>query len=204
MDSMLKQRLVGTLVLVALGIVFWPLIFTQPDTRDPLVLGPRPEQPEIDRTPIAPPQSLRASVDPLLPDDSVQSEGEQAHADKTTFLEDSVIEDAAKSVPVLNESKQTLVRNSSSDMEPLIDAQGLPRFWVLQVATVSSETRADVLVTTLRERAYKAFATQFQKENQVLYRVQIGPNVDRQRLKKIKPDIDQALSVDSQILRYSQ
>tara|TARA_B100001059_G_scaffold119543_1_gene119801 strand:+ start:18494 stop:18898 length:405 start_codon:yes stop_codon:yes gene_type:complete len=134
----------------------------------------------------------------------VQSEGEQAHADKTTFLDDSVIEDAAKSVPVLNESKQTLVRNSSSDIEPLIDAQGLPRFWVLQVATLSSEARADALVTTLRERAYKAFATQFQSENQVLYRVQIGPNVDRQRLKKIKPDIDQALSVDSQILRYSQ
>ena len=27
MDPLLKQRLVGTLVLVALGVVFWPLIF---------------------------------------------------------------------------------------------------------------------------------------------------------------------------------
>jgi len=69
---------------------------------------------------------------------------------------------------------------------------------------VSSQARADALVETLRAREYKAFSTQFQKGSQALHRVQIGPNLDRQRLEKIKPDIDQALAVDAQILRYTQ
>lgn len=89
MDSVLKQRLVGTLVLVALGIVFWPLIFTQPENREPLVLGPMPEKPEIDRTPIAPPEIPSEAVEALLPDVAVLSADEQGSADDKTSLDDN-------------------------------------------------------------------------------------------------------------------
>ena len=33
MNDILKQRLVGALILVALGVVFWPIIFLQPDDK---------------------------------------------------------------------------------------------------------------------------------------------------------------------------
>ena len=49
MDPLLKQRLVGTLVLVALGVVFWPLIFVTPQDRDPVVLQPISGRPVIDQ-----------------------------------------------------------------------------------------------------------------------------------------------------------
>lgn len=201
---MLRQRLVGTLVLVALGIVFWPLIFTQPESREPLVLAPMPGQPNIDRTPIEPPHSFRQSVEARLPDAAAPSAEEQLLADNKTLLDDDGAEHAANELSLMSQPAETPPRDAPPVMEPLIDAGGLPRFWVLQVATVSSETRADALVATLREREYKAFATEFQRADQSLYRIQVGPNVERQRLEKIKPDIDRALSVDSQILRYSQ
>lgn len=201
---MLKQRLVGILVLVALGIVFWPLIFTPPERREPLVLGPMPEQPEIDRTPIAPPQSFRESVEGRLPDVAVVSEAEQDLADEKTQLDDDAVQNVVAELSQLGEPEESPVRETPPATDPLIDAAGLPRFWVLQVATVSSVSRADTLVALLRERKYKAFSTLYQREDQALYRVQIGPNAERQRLEKIKPNIDQALSVDSQIIRYSQ
>ena len=202
---MLKQRLVGILVLVALGIVFWPLIFTQPEDREPLVLGPMPEPPEIDRTPLAPPKSFRESVEGRLPDGPVVSEADQDLADDKTRLDDDAVQNvAAEFSQLAGEPEESPVRETPPVMDPLIDAEGLPRFWVLQVATVSSASRADTLVSLLRQREYKAFSTQYQREDQTLYRVQIGPNAERQRLEKIKPNIDQALSVDSQILRYSQ
>ena len=43
LNPLIKQRLVGTVVLVALGIVFWPLIFVTPESRDPIVLTTYPK-----------------------------------------------------------------------------------------------------------------------------------------------------------------
>ena len=34
MNDILKQRLVGALILVALGVVFWPIIFVEPGVKD--------------------------------------------------------------------------------------------------------------------------------------------------------------------------
>jgi DedD protein len=202
---MLKQRLVGTLVLVALGIVFWPLIFAPPESsREPLVLGPMPDPPQIDRSPIAPPEDFRDSVEDSLPDTTVLSAEEQSLADDITLLDETAPEDNLDGLAQLSGALESTERVLPSSTEPLIDAEGLAQFWVLQVATVSSQDRAEALVSGLRERQYKAFSSQFQKEGKTLYRIQIGPNVERQRLENIKPEVDRAIAVESQILRYSQ
>lgn len=202
---MLKQRLVGTLVLVALGIVFWPLIFAPPESsREPLVLGPMPDPPQIDRSPIAPPEDFRGSVEDSLPDTTVLSAKEQSLADDITLLDETAPEDNLDGLAQLSGALESTERVVPSATEPLIDAEGLAQFWVLQVATVSSQDRAEALVSGLRERQYKAFSSQFQKEGKTLYRIQIGPNVERQRLENIKPEVDRAIAVESQILRYSQ
>ena len=202
---MLKQRLVGTLVLVALGIVFWPLIFAPPESiREPLVLGPMPDPPQIDHSPIAPPEDFRDSVEDSLPDTTVLSAEEQSLADDITLLDETAPEDNLDGLAQLSGALESTERVVPSATEPLIDAEGLAQFWVLQVATVSSQDRAEALVSGLRERQYKAFSSQFQKEGKTLYRIQIGPNVERQRLENIKPEVDRAIAVESQILRYSQ
>ena len=202
---MLKQRLVGTLVLVALGIVFWPLIFAPPESsREPLVLGPMPDPPQIDRSAIAPPEDFRDSVEDSLPDTTVLSAEEQSLADDITLLDESAPEDNLDGLAQLSGALESTERVVPSATEPLIDAEGLAQFWVLQVATVSSQDRAEALVSGLRERQYKAFSSQFQKEGKTLYRIQIGPNVERRRLENIKPEVDRAIAVESQILRYSQ
>ena len=59
MSPLLKQRMVGTLVLIALGIVFWPLIFVTPESRDPITLQPMADKPAVDQSPISPPKATR-------------------------------------------------------------------------------------------------------------------------------------------------
>ncbi len=55
MNDILKQRLVGALILLALGVVFWPIIFVEP-TEGPGGEGGRiPPQPSVDTRPIEPP-----------------------------------------------------------------------------------------------------------------------------------------------------
>ncbi len=192
-------------MLVALGIVFWPLIFAPPESsREPLVLGPMPDPPQIDRSAIAPPEDFRDSVEDSLPDTTVLSAEEQSLADDITLLDETAPEDNLDGLAQLSGALESTERVLPSATEALIDAEGLAQFWVLQVATVSSQDRAEALVSGLRERQYKAFSSQFQKEGKTLYRIQIGPNVERQRLENIKPEVDRAIAVESQILRYSQ
>ena len=202
MDSLLKQRLVGASVLVALGVVFWPLIFTQPDIRDPLVLSEMPARPVIDQSPIQPPSDPSEQITAQLPIVEVVPEALQESADNRTVVGDEG--DGLRELEPETSPLEVPIREDLDGGQPLIDDSGLPIFWVLQVATVGRESRAEEIVTALRERGYKAFYSRFTRVDQQLFRVQVGPNSDQAYLRSIKESIDTALQVDSQLLRYVQ
>lgn len=202
MNPLIKQRLVGTVVLVALGIVFWPLIFDAPDVHDPIVLKPLSEKPVVDRTPIPAPESFEATVIEALPDTPTIDPGAQLAADEDTRTEADAI--GLEALSGADELTHSADLTAPVDSDALVDEAGLPIFWVLQVATVGSGERADELVAGLEQRGYRAFSTQYVRVDEDLYRVQIGPNVDRATLMQLKPEIDSILAVDSQVLRYVQ
>ena len=192
----------GTLVLIALGIVFWPLIVTAPEVRDPIVLAPIPEAPLIDRTPISTPKSYQAAVEAQLPDAPTVPEAEQVAADDSTFIDDSA--SIQFDVPPAAEAVAAASSKTKSHDAGLIDDEGLAQFWVLQVATLASEARATEVVSNLKDQGYKAFYRPFKRGDETLFRVQIGPNAERERLQRFTPQIDKALGVESEILRYTQ
>jgi DedD protein len=193
---------VGTLVLIALGIVFWPLIVTAPDVRDPIVLAPMPEAPLVDRTPISAPESYQAEVEAQLPSAPTVPESEQIAADDSTFIEENA--PIQFDVPPADEAVVGASSLAKPDDSILIDKEGLAQFWVLQVATLASEARATEVVANLKNQGYKAFYRRFVRGDQTLFRVQIGPNAERERLQRFRPQIDKALGVESEILRYTQ
>ena len=202
MNPLLKQRLVGALVLVALGVVFWPLIFVTPENREPLVLQPMSQRPVIDQTPISEPESYESSVAPALPAAPQNPQVMQDAADAST--QTNAEAGALESLPSRESVATPQPGADAPSADPLIDDDGFAVFYVLQVATVGSSDRAKEIVEGLRSRGYKAFSKRYVRVDDELYRVQIGPNAERDPLLKMKPEIDQALNVDSQILRYEQ
>ena len=202
MDPLFRQRLVGTLVLVALGIVFWPLIFVPPETREPIVLQPMSQRPAIDQTPIPDPESFEPAVAPMLPEPPKNPSQVQEAADIQTRTDAEA--DSLAALPDSDSVAAAQPRVATPSEEPLVDDQGLAIFYVLQVATVGSASRADELVEALQALGYKAFSNPYVRVDDELFRVQIGPNAERTPLMRIKPEIDAVLEVDSQILRYEQ
>ena len=202
MNPLTKHRLVGTVVLVALGIVFWPLIFDAPNVHDPIALKAMSDKPFVDRTPIPMPESFEAVVKETLPDSPSIEAGVQLAADENTRTgADAVGLQALRGSDELADNSEP---TESGNGDTLVDEAGLPIFWVLQVAAVGSSDRADELVAALEQRGYRAFFKQYLREAEQLYRVQIGPKFDRAALMQIKPEIDSILAVDSQVLRYVQ
>ncbi len=63
MNDIFKQRLVGALILIALGVLFWPIIFVEPDAPAVADQSRFLAPPEVDTTPLAPPDAseLRSS-----------------------------------------------------------------------------------------------------------------------------------------------
>ena len=202
MDPLFRQRLVGALVLVALGIVFWPLIFVTPETREPIVLQPMSQRPAVDQTPIPEPESYEPAVATQLPEPPKNPPQVQEAADIQTRTDAEG--DSLAALPDSDSVTAPQPRVAPPSEDPLIDEQGLAIFYVLQVATVGSASRANELVEGLQARGYKAFSTQYVRVDDELFRVQIGPNAERAALMRIKPEVDAVLKVDSQILRYEQ
>ncbi len=205
MDSIVKQRLVGALVLIALTVVFWPIIFIQAPDDETIVLAPMPARPSFDRTPILRPTSPRVDIEAQLPKLSDQTELE-AQADEASMLAD---------MPSKAETSEAVALPSAAALDPVvprnsvpavttIDKDGLAIAWVLQVATVSNQSRAEILMGRLKKRGYPAYIEQTKKAGKVLYRLKIGPKVERAKLEAIKLEIDAWLGVDATLLRYVQ
>lgn len=201
MDPLIRQRLVGTLVLLALGVVFWPIIFIEPVSDEPIERMVMPPRPAVDESPLPEPvvpsaEALGGLQAPVL--DAVEQETADAN---TTLAADEGETDLAVELPEAA-SLDPAVPRDKAPPAPKLDAQGFAEAWVLQVATVSTRSRADTLVTSLQSKGYEAFRRDFQSNGKTLWRVQIGPRIERDKLKAIKTEVDRALKVDATILRY--
>ena len=178
MREVLKQRLVGALVIIALGVIFWPLIFVDVD------------RPPLDRTTQVPPM-------PAFDRDQIPTPEPLDDVPKAVPVEKAI---------VLHESPPTAVEESSEEQarseQPQLDEEGIPVAWVLQVITVSSRDKADSLRAQLIAMQLKAYHRPVKRDEQTLYRLYVGPLFDRARLDEIRLQVDEQLKVDSIVARY--
>lgn len=192
MDAPLKQRLVGGLILLALGVVFWPIIFVAPEGESLAKPEGIPPAPRVASSALPAPdsQGLRASPRPQASDEAAVED-----ADVTLPIEP----EAVASWPV---TKPGPVTREVSPEVPALDADGLPIAWSLQVATMSSREKAQQLRDELIHQQMKAYVKPLQRGGDRLYRVYVGPKFERAQLEAIKQSVDARYGVESLVSRY--
>ena len=190
---MFKQRLVGFIVLGALAIIFWPIVFVSPEPDQELMLPvfEMPERPDVVMSERREPMLERVDRSRL----PVIQRGERS--------EDSTIDTIATDpqselVAADNEPNGQVASRQRAEF----DEQGLPVSWELQVATLSAQQRAEEIAELLREKGHKAYVSPVTIRSQQLYRVRIGPSLQRQRLIDIQADIDAYFGVESKIMKF--
>ena len=170
MDIRLKQRLVGAVVLVALGVIFIPMVLQPPEQ----VQGPDtdiPAQPAEDfkdrlATPVPtpaptldqPPRQVVAPPDAASP--ATPASAPAVETPQTT----AELSNAEAEVPV-------------PDQAPTAAAG--PETWVVQVGVFSQEANAQALAKTLRAKGYSTFVERFAGKTSPNFRVRLGPFKDR-------------------------
>lgn len=202
MDSRLKHRLVGTVVIVALAVIFLPELLRPAVDRQPRVtdmdLPPRPVHtfepspgeplaevpaPETAPAPTTVPESARR-----------QSEPEIAVAETPPALEP---EPAAP---------EDLARSDSAAAKP--STNGLPelspelRAWVVQVGSFAEERNAEALRDKLRAAEFSAFVEPAEVGDRRMYRVRVGPELEKRIAERLKVEIQKQLQIAGQLRRY--
>lgn len=190
MDTPLKQRLVGALILVALGVVFWPIIFVSPERESPTRPENIPPAPRVDNRALPSPDSegLRTSREPAIV--AVDEGGDVTLPEGPKDAEPSPAPDPG---PVTRDAAPEL---------PALDADGIPIAWSLQVATMSSRDKAQQLRDELNHREMKSYIRPLQRGSDTLYRVYVGPKFERAELETIKQRVDARYGVESLVARY--
>lgn len=190
---MFKQRLVGFIVLSALAIIFWPIVFVSPEPEEELMLPvfEMPERPDL---------VMSARREPNL---------ERVDRSRLPVIERAEPTDEATIDAIVTNPQIELIAadnepngQTSSRQRAEFDAQGLPVSWELQVATFSARQRAEEVAQQLRNKGHKAYVSPVTIRSQQLYRVRIGPNLQRQRLIDIQSDIDAYFGVESKIIKF--
>lgn len=173
MDEGLKRRLIGATVLVSLAVIFVPMLLEH---------DPEQQQGITDSTvPPRPPQDFSSRILPLeAPRPSAPS---QVRPDPVSRSQP--VEEAAPVAPA--EPVQP-----PPEVEPEEARVGLSA-WVIQVGSFSNRENADSLISELREKGFPAFIEQAEVSGKQLFRVRVGPEVDKVRAEALLADLDRAL-----------
>ena len=189
----MTQRLVGFVVLAAIAVIFWPIVFVTPDSVDDFELPvfempPKPDVRVLERR-----QPVLDKVD-------------QAVLPEIPERQPPILQpvDVASPIPNLDlvDADEEPEQQSSALERAEFDDQGLPLSWELQVATFSTAQRAEEIAVELRNKGHKAYVSAVTIDGEKLFRVRIGPKMQKQRLLDLQPDIDAYYGVESSIIRF--
>ena len=200
MNDILKQRLVGALILVALGVVFWPIIFVEPGAVGDPQHSRIPPRPEVDTTPIERPQQdgWRASTETY----EVEETGSAIDDAKLALEQPTQSQDTRPGSDKPSATAPTPAVRSSAPETPALDGNGVPIAWSIQVASVSSSAKAEALRDQLLAMHEKAYIRKLERGDKDLYRVYVGPQFERAQLERMQAGIDSRFGVKSLLVRY--
>jgi DedD protein len=175
LDDGLKQRLVGAIAIFALAVIFLPVLFD----RDPI-------EPVNQSSEIPPPPEIVS----IKIDQPVKPEVGDLAPDPETMYE-----------PTLPDHSDPSTANAAAEA-PGLNAAGVPMAWVLQVASLKELSRAERLRDSLLEKKFPAFLRKGDSKNGVIYRVYVGPKLDKASLIKEKGKIDAMFNLETVVLEF--
>jgi DedD protein len=187
MDTRVRERLIGALVLVAIVVLVVPAIL---QGRDP---APPAGTPQPARRVVVPagasgpaaPEEEDLVPEPRLPEmaaapDSANRD-EPAGARRAARVEES---ESRQAQAAQRETPRPAPKEPAPRPTPAPAASvaaGQAPAWAVQLGAFAGREKADGLVAALKERGYAAFVLEYRAAGKVLYRVRVGPEQDRAR-----------------------
>ena len=204
MDNILKQRLVGAIVLISLAVIFLPMMFSGNGQFTSRFNASIPEQPSYDI--LAPrkeveEQSLTVLEKVPLIDPVEVTPPEAEPVPQTKPAAD--VEQQLSPTPVPHKPVNATVP-AQPVAKPVQSEAAKPKVtgWVVQVGSFSKERNAITLRNRLRKKGLASFVVTGKGKNGPIYRVRIGPELTRKQASKILNSVENETKLKGLILAY--
>lgn len=175
MDSNLKQRIIGIIVLAALAIIIIPLFFDH--------AGRVMNEEKLSSHVPAPPSKPVMNV---VAENPKQIQPAQ--------IDQSVVARAQTTIKEML-SKKTQV--------PVVKIPAQGEAWVVQIASFSQKDNADKLVQQLQAKGYAAYIKQNKtSDNKVIMKILVGPEASLEMAQAVQKKLENELHIRGVVLKY--
>jgi len=215
LDKAYKQRMVGALVLVALAVIFLPMLFSRQDEqRQVTVEAPSapqaPAVPQVQLEPVAVPEPQALPQEPVPSDDEVAEQSAPsmpiAAAPAPAPAPAPTPAPAAKPIapaPVAKPAPPPAQPIAAAAAKPdttqsRVDANGLSVSWSVQLASLSSREGAESLQKTLRSQGYNAYIRSADGKNRVF----VGPLIERAEADRLRDVLSRQQNLKGFVVRF--
>ncbi len=179
-----KQRIVGTVVLLACCMIFLPIVFDGEGSYEPALTSRIPDPPQI--TILPEPKQTRPviiadsdipAVAPSATDvDQTVSTKQASDTGADTAL--NIAQEDTDTVPKISESVPP--RTGHEGTLPQLGVDGLPTGWSVRLGLFSNADNAAVLLERLQNAGYRAYIREIESDEGQLRGVFVGPWLNRE------------------------
>ncbi|MCP1511876.1 SPOR domain-containing protein [Pseudomonas rhodesiae] len=209
LDSAYKQRMVGALVLVALAVIFLPMLFSRQDEQRQVVV----EAPAAPQAPVMP----QVQVEPVVvPEPQALPEEEPVPSEADVAAQQAPSMPVRPSVPVVKPAPAVAAKPAAPAPAPKpvapqpaapgkpevgqsrIDPNGLSISWSIQVASLGNREGAEALQKKLRSQGYNSYIRSADGKNRVF----IGPLIERAEADRLRDLLDRQQGLKGFVTRF--
>jgi len=183
--------MVGALVLIALAVIFVPMLFNREDDAqrvevDAPAMPQTPAMPDVEVQPVEVPEP---AAEPFPEEFEIIEEGAETAA--------QVPAEPITAPPAVAEPTPTPPAERP-EPEQRLDAANLPVSWSVQLASLSNRESAEALTAKLRSQGYNAYVRTFEGMNRVF----VGPLVERAEANRLRDVLERQQKLKGFVVRF--
>ncbi|MCE4055632.1 SPOR domain-containing protein [Pseudomonas sp. Au-Pse12] len=213
LDNVYKQRMVGALVLVALAVIFLPMLFSREDEQRHVTVDV-PAAPQVSAMPQVQVEPVVVPEPQALPEGSVPADEpvvQQAAPSTPIAPSTPVVTPAPAPAPAVAAKPtpkpaptpipvppQPVVSAKPDTAPSRVDANGLSISWSVQLASLSSREGAENLQKTLRSQGYNAYIRSADGKNRVF----VGPLIERAEADRLRDVLGRQHNLKGFVVRF--
>ena len=200
LDKAYKQRMVGALVLVALAVIFLPMLFSRQDEQRQIQVDApsapeMPVMPQVQVEPVAVPEPQVIAEEPAPVEQPVVQQ--QAPAPVAPVVAKPAV--AAPKPPIVTPAQTVAQPPAKLDTtQKRVDPNGLPISWSVQLVSLSNRASADNLQKTLRNQGYNAYV----RSSGGMNRVFVGPLLERAEADRLRDLLGKQQNLKGFVVRF--
>nr|WP_180203501.1 SPOR domain-containing protein [Pseudomonas sp. SbOxS1]NYU03214.1 SPOR domain-containing protein [Pseudomonas sp. SbOxS1] len=214
LDKAYKQRMVGALVLVALAVIFLPMLFSRQDEqRQVTVQAPAapqaPAMPQVQVEPVVVPEPQALPQEPVPSDEEIAQQeapvAPVAPAASAPAAKPVTPPPAPAPVPALAAKPATppsqpitAASGKPDTSQSRVDANGLSVSWSVQLASLANRESAEKLQKTLRSQGYNAYIRTADGKNRVF----VGPLIERAEADRLRDLLNRQQNLKGFVVRF--